>query len=97
MFGHEVAAEPRALVREAVERWHPDVVVADVPVPSIEGRGVAEAVASVWPRPRMILVSSRPSHALDHLGIQCLAKPIDLHLLQTLLDNAGEREREHVA
>lgn len=78
MHGFDVVGvAPVDLARRAVE-WPPDVVIADVASPDVDGAAVVGTVAGLSPTPRTILVSPRPCRARQLNGVVCLTKPIDI-------------------
>lgn len=91
MYEHEVAVTTPAELADTARAWRPDLVIADASVPDLEGAEVIQALASISPRPRTILISPRPSHALARYGVTCLAKPLDVPRLlrETVLESAA--------
>ena len=84
LHGFEVAEVTQRHAAGVARAWMPDTVVAEATMPELEGRLLAEQLAAIAPRPRTIVISPRPSHALDALGVTCLAKPIDVERLLEL-------------
>lgn len=76
LHGYEVAQTAQAHAAGAARAWIPDVVVADAALPELEGRLLVQALAGS--HPRVLLISPRPTRALEPLGVTCVAKPIDL-------------------
>lgn len=72
-------ARPKAL------RFRPDIVIADVAFPTIDGMALLRSLEILQPRPTTVMVSSRPTQKLDPLGVICLSKPLDLPLLSETL------------
>lgn len=66
-------------------QFRPDVVIADVAYPTIDGLSLLRDVQATDPLPHTIMVSSRPTHTLEALGVTCLSKPLDLSLLSRRL------------
>ncbi|HET9993711.1 MAG TPA: hypothetical protein VFQ65_34475, partial [Kofleriaceae bacterium] len=60
-------------------RWiaahHPDVVIADVQVPALDGRTLVRDLALAGAH-HVVLLCPRRGHALDRPGVTCLTKPI---------------------
>lgn len=77
-YEYDVAVTTPGELAAMARAWRPDIVIADASVPDLDGRAVLEALATISPRPRTILISPRPSLALARYGVTCLAKPLDL-------------------
>lgn len=84
LHGFEVAEASELHAAGVARAWMPDTVVAEAALPEHEGRWLVEQLAAIAPRPRTIVISPRPSHALDALGVTCLAKPVDFERLLEL-------------
>lgn len=81
LHGFAVAIAAAERLVGTARAWAPDVVVADAEVPDLDGRAVVDALASLHPRPRTVLVTPRPSRALAARGVACVPKPVDLGAL----------------
>lgn len=84
LHGFEVAEATQPNAAGVARAWMPDCVVAEAALPELEGRMLVEQLAAIAPRPRTIVISPRPNHALDDLGVTCLAKPVDVDRLLEL-------------
>jgi CheY-like chemotaxis protein len=84
--GHRVAsAASRAQGIAAAAICGPDVIIADAQLAELDGRTLLQELSGHGTPPRVILLCPRASRALDHLGVVCLVKPIDLARLHSLL------------
>lgn len=90
-MGYEVDQTSVRTLAAAACAQCPDVVIADAQFPASDGRAMFAALATLRCRPLTILISARPTTALDHLGVHCIAKPIDLAHLRSLIEPALER------
>lgn len=88
--GYLVEQTARAALPDVAGVWQPDLVIADVSFPQQEGLELLQQLGRVELRPRTVLMSSRPSAALDALGVTCLAKPVDLSALWRLLAGGAD-------
>jgi DNA-binding response OmpR family regulator len=84
LHGFEVAEATARHAAGVARAWLPDCVVAEAALPEHEGRMLVDQLAAIAPRPRTIVISPRPSHALDALGVTCLGKPVDVERLLEL-------------
>ena len=84
LHGFEVAEATQRNAAGVARAWMPDTVVAESALPELDGKQLVDQLAAIAPRPRAILISPRPSHALDSLGVTCLAKPVDVEQLLEL-------------
>lgn len=84
LHGFEVAESTQRHAAGVARAWMPDCVVAEAALPELDGKVLVEQLAAIVPRPRAILISPRPSHALDALGVTCLAKPVNVDRLLEL-------------
>jgi len=84
--GHEVACvASRDAGREAALAEHPDIIIADAQLPGCDGLAAVRELSRHGLSPRIILLCPRASRALEHLGVVCLTKPIDLDRLHQML------------
>ena len=86
--GYKVAQAARSELVVAASAYRPRLVIADVAFPQTEGLELLHQLQAIERKPRTILVSSRPSAALEPLGVTCLGKPVDLPVLWRLLNCA---------
>lgn len=70
-------------------RYHPDMIISDVKMPSLDGYGLVQAVAAdpALAHTTVLLVSANFNHyALPSVpGATCMAKPLDLVALEQML------------
>lgn len=89
--GYDVELVPRSQVSAVARACQPDLVIADVAFPQTEGLALLQQLQRAGRPLRTILLSSRPSTALEPYGVTCLAKPVDLTTLWRLLGHAPAR------
>ena len=76
--GHRVTAvESRADGLVAASTEHPDVIIADVQVPGLDGLPLLRELSARGAR-RVILLCPRANRTIEKNGVVCLTKPIDL-------------------
>lgn len=75
-----LVAGPRE-ARLKAKRYRPDIVIADIVYPTIDGLTLLRGLEELEPKPRLIMVSARRATALEQLGVTMLVKPVDLNLL----------------
>lgn len=93
-----------ALRRIGEER--PDVVLLDIMMPVVDGWGVLERLATMDPRPRVILLTAKSSghdfNKARELGAdEYVTKPFDPDVLLNTIDSvlrtrAGDRDRSRI-
>lgn len=89
-----VASRAEAVALAATD--HPDVIIAEVQVPGLDGVALVRQLSHLASPPSTILVCPRSDRILEQLGVVCLIKPIDLGLLYRHLARLAPRE-SHVA
>lgn len=92
--GYEVdLASDGAQATAKLDDFRPDVVLADVRVPGMDGRRVVEMARVHGSHPAVVLMSARPSPSA--LGSPVLAKPVEVdRLLDALAHACAGRETE---
>ena len=73
---------------QEIERFQPDIVLADVPFPAFQSAQFLQAIeATPQPRhPRLILLTARPVRGSRSDGaVTCVAKPLELSELRERL------------
>jgi DNA-binding response OmpR family regulator len=81
LAGYQAERASAQAARRKALQFRPDIVVADVICPTIDGLDLLHSLEGLWPGLRTVMVSSRPSRALEALGVTCLTKPLELPLL----------------
>jgi two-component system, OmpR family, KDP operon response regulator KdpE len=86
---HEVKAMATgASGLEALEAWAPDVLVTDLGLPGAHGEEVAQAAATLLPRPWIVLMSAEPGRleSARFLADAVLHKPFQMDELMSLIE-----------
>jgi CheY-like chemotaxis protein len=91
LHGYEVSQSPIAALAATARACNPEVVIADLRTPDLEGPRFAAAIAGLSPRPRAIALTSCSCRALAASGVECLVKPVKLdRLLRALAASRPE-------
>ena len=72
----------------ALESWPPDVLVTDLGLPGAQGEEVAQAAATLFPRPWIVLMSAEPGRleSARFLADAVLHKPFQMDELMSLIE-----------
>ncbi len=86
---------------EVYRQWHPDVVVADLSLPDVDGVELLRRLKGIDPWPEVIVVGGQGSvaravEAGQAGAFYCLERPLSQQGLLDILDKAFARTRERV-
>jgi CheY-like chemotaxis protein len=90
MAGYVTARASTRNTRRVAQQFRPDIVVADVAYPAIDGRVLLDDLQPLEPSPRVVMVTSRPTSSVAGTLVNCLTKPLDLPLLWAMLARLNE-------
>lgn len=100
--GYEVrSASIGARGEEIFRQWRPDVVVADLSLPDVDGIDLLRRLKEIDPWPEVIVVGAQGSvaravEAGSAGAFYCLEQPVSEQGLVDILENAFDRVRERV-
>jgi DNA-binding response OmpR family regulator len=61
--------------------WQPDLVVTDLDMPRLDGRGLMERVHRLRPGVPVLILSARQDHDVEPSSDGCFAKPVQIDVL----------------